>query len=243
MILLRDAGIVILEIPKTATQALRAMLQGLAEVDFAGAARHVPVGRYLADHAAAAAAACGRMPETVAVVRDPLDRMASWHRYLARDRMAGHVRSSASRGFAEFVSAALDRTLPQFQSVGRQDRFVGWDGRRAAVDHLFAHDRLDALVAFLADRTGRPLRLPARNVSPARAPEPLPPALLARLQAKRAAEFDLHRAVARRGHLRRGAMPTELWGPATPPEPTSCRGRETRTLGLAADVAAAVSPR
>lgn len=203
MLLLRGAGLVILEVPKTATQALRAALGGAAEAGLEGAPRHLTARAYLDTYAASAAEACGRVPETVAVVREPLARLESWHRYLARDKVAGAAHSTAGLGFAAFVEGVLAPGRPRWPQVGRQDRFVGWDGQAALVDHLFDHARLDLLVAFLAGRLGAAFALPARNISPARVAEPLPAALMAQVRAVRAAEFALHEAVAREGHLRR----------------------------------------
>ncbi len=203
MLLLREAGLVILEVPKTATQALRAALAGLAEPGFDGAARHVTAMAYHDRHAAAAALACGRVPETVAVVREPLSRLESWHRYLARDKLAGAPQSTEGVAFAAFIAALLAPGRSRYPQVGRQDRFTGWDGRAARVDHLFDHARLDLLVAFLAGRIGADVSLPARNVSPPRAAEPLTEALMAQLRAARAAEFQLYDAVAAAGHLQR----------------------------------------
>ncbi|MGQ0565708.1 MAG: hypothetical protein ACT4OK_11635 [Gemmobacter sp.] len=204
MLVIHGAGLVILEVPKTGSQALRALLGNRARANWAGAPRHIGIGAYHGKYAAALAAEIGRAPETVAVIRDPIDRLQSWHRYLQRDRVAGGARSTRGIGFDAFVQAVLSPDPPPHARVGRQDRQVGWDGARAAVDHLFAYDRLDLLLAFLSPFIPRAGVLPARNLSPRVAAGGLSPATEAALRDRHAAEFALYAAVVREGYLGRG---------------------------------------
>ena len=203
MLVIRKAGLVIFEVPKTGTQALRAMLGRKAEIGYGGAPRHIGAAAYAANHAAALAAEVGRVPETVAVVRAPIDRLASWHRFLQRDRVAGTERSTTGISFDAFVLAMLSRDPPLYARVGRQDRQVGWNGSEAAVDHLFAYDRLDLLVAFIAKRVPKAGVLPERNASPEVPTGLLSPETEALLRKRNAAEFAMHAAVAAEGYLRR----------------------------------------
>lgn len=204
MLLIRAAGLVILEVPKTGTQALRGLLGRRAEVGYGGAPRHIGVGGYAGKHAATLAAELGRAPETVAVIRAPIDRLASWHRYLQRDKVAGGTRSTRGITFDAFVRAAISPDPPHHARVGRQDRQVGWNGTSAAVDHLFDYERLDLLLAMLAPFVPPHKTMPARNLSPPVPPEPLSPETEALLRERHAAEFALYDAVAAEGYLRRG---------------------------------------
>jgi len=203
LLVIRKAGLVILEVPKTGTQALRGMLGRHAAVGFGGAPRHIGAGAYAGRHAEALAAEIGRVPETVAVVRAPIERLASWHRFLQRDRVAGTARSTIGISFDDFVQASLSRTPPLHADVGRQDRQVGWNGTEAAVDHLFDYDRLDLLVDFLAQRITLSRGLTERNASPRVLTGPLSPETEADLRKRNAAEFAMYAAVAAKGHLRR----------------------------------------
>ncbi len=203
MLVIREAGLVILEVPKTGTQALRAMLGRQADVAYGGAARHIGAGAYAGRHAATLAAEIGRVAETVAVVRAPIDRLASWHRFLQRDRVAGGPRSTAGISFDDFVQATLMPKPPHFADVGRQDRQVGWTGIGAAVDHLFDYDRLDLLVDFLAERVALTRGLKERNASPRVETGPLSAATEVLLRTRNVGEFALHAAVAVQGYLRK----------------------------------------
>ncbi len=204
MLLIREAGLVILEVPKTGTQALRAALRDRAEIGYGGAPRHISAGAFAGRHAAALAEEIGRIPETVAVVRAPLDSLASWHRFLQRDKVAGGARSSIGITFDAFALATMEPDPPLYARIGRQDRFVGWNGTVAAVDHLFDYGRLDLLLAFLSARVaGRVRAMPTRNRSPRVRTDPLAPATEAMLREHRAGEFALYEAVAAKGYLRR----------------------------------------
>jgi hypothetical protein len=207
MILLPEAGLVILEMPKAASQSLRAMLEGLADPGFLARPRHVGVSAFAARHRPAAEAIAGRAVETVCVVREPVARLRSWWAY-----RAGRGQLPPGLPFAAFAEACADPAPPVWARVGRQDRFAGWDGQGAAVDHVFDHAALPRLVAFLTRRSGRPLMLPRRNVS---APPAADPALTAAQEAalRRALAGDcaLFDAVSRAGHLRRAPGPLPGW--------------------------------
>jgi hypothetical protein len=207
MLVLGDARLVFLATPKTASQAIRAMLQPHAAATPAKAGdRHIGVQMYERFWARHLTEALGGRPETFAVIREPIDRLGSWYRYRQRDnlRKAGH--STAQRTFEEFIAAKLLPNPPAFARFGRQDRFVNYTNGQAAVDHVFDYARLDLLLAFLAERIGAPLQLPKRNKSPVSARDAsldLSADLEARLRAADAPEFQLYDMVRATGVLRR----------------------------------------
>lgn len=203
MILLPAAGLVILEMPKAASQSLRAMLEGLADPGFLALPRHVGAAGFAASHRPAAEAIAGRGLETVCILREPVARLRSWWAY-----RAGRGQLPPGLPFAAFAEACTGPAPPDWARVGRQDRFAGWDGQGAAVDHVFDHAALPRLVAFLDRRCGRQLRLPRRNVSAPPVANPLlTPLQEAALRRALAGECAFHAAVARAGHLRRGPAP------------------------------------
>ncbi len=197
MLVLPGAGLVILENPKTATQSVRAMLDGVAEVL---EPRHAQARGY-SRLAGEIAARHGRAFETVSVVREPLDRVASWYRYRQRTGIPDPGKSTAGLDFETYLMATLERDPPGFARIGRQDRFTGWRGGRSEIDLLFDFARLDLLVAFLAERLGRPLHLPHRNRSPEAAAGPVSEAAMARFRQARAGELSLYTTVAAAGVL------------------------------------------
>ena len=205
MLVLGEQRLVYLANPKTATQAIRAMLgphAGATPVEVAD--RHINVNTYLKKWAARLTGTLGGTVETFAVVRDPVARLGSWFRYRQRDQMEGRENSTKGLSFEAFIEARLMGDPPPFARIGRQDRFVGYDGARILVDHVFDYARLPLLVRFVSDRVGDTLSLGQRNVSPqVEAKLDLSPALLARLKAAHAEEFALYARVAEKGVLRR----------------------------------------
>lgn len=203
----------VLETPKTGSLALRAMLLPYTVPPHAlplpnEAARHVGHRGFVQKYAAPLAQAFGDALETVAVVRAPLERMQSWYRYRMRPRVADLPVSTRGTSFDAFMQAYLAGTGSQMANLGRQDRFVGWTGRAARVDHVFAYDRLDLLEAFLSARTGDVLTLPMRNMSPLSdgIDYALSEAVLARYHAANAKEFALYAAVSKTGYLQRAGL-------------------------------------
>jgi hypothetical protein len=198
----------VLETPKTGSLALRAMLAPYTLPMSDDFARHTGHYAYVQKHAAGLAEAFGGTLETVAVVRGPLQRMQSWYRYRLRPKVIGLPASTRGYSFEEFVLAYMDGTNPQMANVGRQDRFVGWSGDGAGVDHVFDYKQLELLEAFFSDRTGDALTLPVRNMSPLsdKVDYSLSDAVLARYRAQNAAEFALYDAVAAKGHWKRPGL-------------------------------------
>ncbi|MFN3823013.1 MAG: gamma-glutamyl kinase [Pseudorhodobacter sp.] len=203
MLILPSPRLVVLEVPKTGSLALRAMLEPLATDLAPDAPRHIRAEAFDRNHRAALETELGGRVELVAVVREPLRRLQSWYRYRQRDNVAALRISTREVSFNDFVADYLSPHPHPRAKLGRQDRFVGWDGARARVDHLFDYRRTDRLVAFLSDRLGTRLKLPFRNVSPEAEDTDytLEEEVLARLLKRNAAEFDLYAAVRGAGHL------------------------------------------
>ena len=96
---------------------------------------------------------------TVAVVRHPLERAASWYKYRYRDALVGHPRSTRGVSFSDFL-----RTLPP----------PSFDNRCAVVDEetgampeiVFKYENFGHFVEFLKGVYGSDFRMPVRNRSP-----------------------------------------------------------------------------
>lgn len=205
MLVLQASRLVFLANPKTATQSVRAMLRPRA---LAGdwqtdpGARHCGIGPFDRKWRAMVEAAVGGPVEVFAVVREPVARLDSWFRYRQKNA-AGDKRSTQGMAFTSFLDAVLSDPVPDFARVGSQDRFAGWNGRRAGIDVLFDYDRLDLMMDFLADRVGQRLHLPLRNVStvPREGKPEVQEEMLGRLRRAMAAEFALYDAVRETGVL------------------------------------------
>lgn len=203
MFLLRQAGLVFLSNPKTASQAVIAMLAPYGErPEAARATPHLNARTYANRWAPRLAAQYGQTFETVAVMRQPLARLHSWFRYRQRDALIGKPNSTHGLAFADFVEATLSDDPPPFAATGRQDRFLGFLDGGPPVTHIFDHAQIGLLVDFLSARLSAPLTLDRRNISPGSPHLPeLPPGLLARYERAHRTEIALYDLVAEKGHL------------------------------------------
>ena len=211
MLVLKDAKLVYLANPKTATQSLRAALG-----PYAGATpqdtgnKHINASQYARTWATRLANSHGAPFQTFAVMREPLEHLGSWHRYRQRDALKGHQNATHGIDFTTFIEAVISPDPPAFARIGRQARFLGCLTDGPPVSTIFDYAQLDLLLVFLNERLDARLKLPLRNVSPERADGAfaLPAALMARLTAALRAEFDLYDRVARAGVLKTDTPPS-----------------------------------
>jgi hypothetical protein len=202
VLVLKDARLVFLANPKTATQSLRAALSPFAAATPEGTGdKHINAPTYARKWARAVRAAVGAECETFAVMREPLEHLGSWYRYRQREALRGHENSTHGLTFAQFVEARLTEDPPPFARIGRQDRFLGFLDGGPAVHHIFDYAQMEKLVAFLDQRIGARLVLPQRNVSPKVGDESLslPKDLRERLWDLHATEFELYDRVRQAG--------------------------------------------
>jgi hypothetical protein len=204
VLVLKKARLVFLANPKTATQALRAMLAPHARATPENTGdKHINASIYARRWAARITKRIGAEPETFAVMREPVEHLGSWYRYRQRDALKGHANSTHGISFEDFVRARLQDDPPAFARIGRQDRFMGFLNAGPPVRYIFDYARLDLLILFLSERLETDLVLPTRNVSPRIDPAALhlPDDLLARLKEAHAGEFALYHRVSDLGVL------------------------------------------
>lgn len=207
MLVLEQAKLVFLANPKTATQAIRAMLKPYAAAMPADlASRHVNARAYDRRWKSVVAEHLGFEPQTFAVMREPVAHLGSWYRYRQRPALDGHENSTKGLSFAEFIAAVLQPDSPAFASIGQQDKFLG-AGKPHQVDLIFDYNQMPLLLAYLSERVGVALTLPRRNVSPKAETGTLdlPEDLNAQLRTAYAGEFDLYDRVRSSGVLRKNA--------------------------------------
>jgi hypothetical protein len=188
--------LVVLSVPKTGTTALEAALVSSAHVAVLRPPelKHTPAYRFdrfirpWLTHSAN-----GARFEAVALIREPIDWLASWYRFRLRDDLTGSPRSARGMTFADFARAYMASPRPEVAEVGQQAKFLsGTEGRALGVDRLFRYEEMDAFVAWLEGRLNRRIVLPRANPSPP-ADTTLPAGLRAELAAFLAEDYALWR--------------------------------------------------
>ena len=141
-------------------------------------------------------------PSSFAVMRNPIDQIASWYRYRQNVSEANSERSTEGRSFDEFVLAVIEEEPPVFAAIGSQHNFLSTRRGRVAVTHLFAYEKMQLLQDFIAEQFGEKLTFKQKNVS-AYADTTLSPDVEAMLRVAREKEFALYdRLMAEDGYLK-----------------------------------------
>jgi len=104
----------------------------------------------------------GIKPETVCVMREPIDWLHSWYRYRKRDEISTSERSTKDLSFNEFCELYLERKA----KVGRQINFVKDHNGKIGVDKIFRYEKLELLKEYFEEKIGKPVDFPVMNVSP-----------------------------------------------------------------------------
>ena len=187
--------------PKTGTTAVEMALRRYAEIVFAKNRKHVTAARYARKVAPFLEDAFGIRPDSVAVMRQPIDQIASWYRYRQASRLLGTPLSTAGVSFDTFVAEVIADAPPPRAEIGSQFKFLT-DGRgEVMANHVFAYEAQVAFRGFLSERLKTDVQLKVKNAS-STASCKLSPETEERLREARAADFALYEAVlAAGGHF------------------------------------------
>ena len=202
MLIFPEHGLTYLATPKTGTTAVHLSLQGHADIVFKGPRKHMTARRYRKHVEPFLRKAYGVTPETVAVMRNPVEQLRSWYKYRSRENIAGSDRSTTGMSFDDYVQAVVAPNPPEHAQVGSQFKFLTDHKGKVLVTHLFDYDNQTGLVAFLSGKLGCDVRLGRHNVSPdIDAPLSVETEML--LRARREKEFALYDALkSANGYLR-----------------------------------------
>lgn len=190
MLVLLKANLVLLAVPKTGTTALAGALRPHADMIFAKETKHLTARRYRNKVEPFLKSNFDATPETVAVMRHPVEQLRSWYRYRQRPETSPE-KSTLNMSFDEFIAAVVKHKPPEVAAIGSQFQFLNSFRGKLLVDHLFSYETLPDLVQFFEHRLQRPLELQSRNVSP-KTPATLSSDMAEKLRAARPREFALY---------------------------------------------------
>jgi hypothetical protein len=195
MLIFWKQRLVILSTPKTGSTAIEAALSDIASVAVQRPPemKHTPAYRYQRFLKPYLQNTAHGAPFTaVALMREPVDWLASWYRFRQRADLAGTARSTQGMTFAAFVMAYMADPRPEVADVGGQARFLsGMDGAPMGVDRVFRYEDMGEFVGWLQARLGVSIALPLVNVSPP-APVDLPSELRSDLIRYLAPEYRIY---------------------------------------------------
>lgn len=202
-------GFAFLCTPKCASTSIEAAIDPVCNVDFSGpgAIKHINARVFnesiLALHK--------RLMPSVAIesfcmMRDPLGWIESWYRYQRRDELKdpahfNHARYTGNIGYDEFIAAFIQppgKNRPAYARMITQNDFVRLDNGEVGVDRIFPVERMDLVMDFLRQKTGRKIAIPQENVSPKQACQ-LDPGLARQLEAHLAPDIALYEQVRAQG--------------------------------------------
>ncbi|WP_299024360.1 hypothetical protein [uncultured Sulfitobacter sp.] len=192
MLVFSEQNLVLLSVPKTGSTAMEVALKPWADIAFYKHRKHAPYGRYQRKIAPFLREAFDLTPETMAVIRAPLEHLRSWYRYRAAD---------LDVDFDGFVRAVTSTAPPSWARIGTQHNFLTDRHGTLGVTHLFAYEAQPVLRSWLEARMNSEIAFKPLNVSPP-APTPISRETQELFDAAYAAEIALHaRVTATGGHL------------------------------------------
>ncbi len=192
MLIFTEQNLVLFSVPKTGSTAMEVALKPWADIAFYKHRKHTPVGRYQRKIAPFLREAYQLEPETMAVIRAPLEHVRSWYRYRS---------TTLDVDFDGFVQAVISPAQPEWARIGNQLNFLTGPNGQLGITHLFAYEAQPALRTWLNGRMGSEVMFKPQNISPP-APTEISKTTLAAFEAHYAGEIVLHTQVMKTGgHL------------------------------------------
>ena len=169
MLVFAQARLVLLSVPKTGSTALEAALEADADLVL----RNPPHLKHMNLRGwqnRLAPLFDGKAADfrTIAVIRDPVDRLRSWYRYRHRDDLVGRPASTRGLSFEDFAAEVMKPgERAPYARIGTQSDFLtGKDGSVGA-DLMYRYEDMAELTDYLARTLKCEIRLERLNSSPA----------------------------------------------------------------------------
>ncbi|MEM6729280.1 MAG: sulfotransferase family 2 domain-containing protein, partial [Pseudomonadota bacterium] len=159
MLIFIKEKLVVFSIPRTGSTSLHKALRPFADIEFSNppTKKHMNVRRF--DRWALENHRRFLRFTRVAVMREPLARMASWYAYRRRDAVRGSSASTRGMTFDQFIEGALSDTPTPATNIGNQHHFVTREDGSLGIHELFCIEKPEVMLAFFEKRFG-PLTFP-----------------------------------------------------------------------------------
>ena len=189
------ANLAFLAMPKAGSTAIEAAIAPFCEIRFEGHPRvkHMNARRF-ERHLRPYLQGIGHgHVETLCLMREPVDWLASWWRYRRRPEINSEPQSTQNMSFSDFAARYIAGD-DLVTTIGRQARFVSGKDGNLITHRVFRYEEFGAFEDFLASRFGQLPTLERLNVSPPGEPD-LSPAEATRLRAHLAPEYAIYDAI------------------------------------------------
>jgi len=195
MLVFWEQRLVFLATPKAGSTAIAAALEPLASVSIQRppVLKHTNVRRYHRFIAPYLLKAAGEPFTCVALMREPIDWLASWYRFRRREDVMDPAASTRDMSFDDFARGYCQTPRPAFADVGAQAMFLAPPGK-PRVDRIFRYEDIGVFIDFLEARLDFEIHLPRVNISPV-ADTGLSPQTRQMLEHHMAADLDLYRSL------------------------------------------------
>lgn len=197
---------VMFDIPKSASTSINFAIRTISEciLDGHGGVKHTHVIDYERFIEPLLRLKCGPVVdayERIAVVREPIDMLQSYFKYLRRPGVESpghvdHARNTLGVEFADFLTEVCTANGNVFK-VSRPSGFVMDAEGGIGIDALFSFARLNDLSTHLSARSGTEIDIPFKNISPESQLPDLDDAVIGLMRETFASDFALYDAIMR----------------------------------------------
>lgn len=198
-------------LPKCASTSIEAAIAPFCNIMFTGqpSLKHINVkayDRYIAPlHNNRVQ---GGKLESFCIMREPLNWINSWYRYLSREELANpqhpqHQKYTGNMSYEEFIEAYLSSgKRPSYANISRPHEFVINATGKIGIDRIFPLEKIDKIEEFLSNKLRNPVALPKKNISP-KGSAPLNQELKRKLQNHFKKDIEVHNFALERGSYNR----------------------------------------
>lgn len=169
MLIFWDQRLVFLATPKAGSSAVEVALDSLAAVSVTRPEplKHMSARDFATHLAPYITSQAGEPFTTVALMREPIDWLRSWYRFVLRDDFEDPDHPLNGLSFEMFVQDFISMTPPKHARILRQHEFLTDATGTPVVDRIFRYEAMDDFVHFLEDMLDCAITLPRVNVPPA----------------------------------------------------------------------------
>lgn len=102
------------------------------------------------------------------VMREPLDLLRSWYKYLSRAKLKSDKKFTGNITFDQYINNLYEKKVllkPSMTLFNRQSRFL-FPKNKILIDRIFPYQNFDSFIEFISRIISKDLEIPKVNISP-----------------------------------------------------------------------------